>query len=207
MLCPAVIFNHNSLQKSFLTHFCAARCPEYPACALLWSSNSSWLWSCSELPASVIGARSPHTPHIPHPSPMLSGLFLNAIIQRTIWLCSVSCCGTEAVRGSSSRGKGLTLSPVTSFVVQGNAHLSEAFSPCPVSCQLFNHQPQSLTACSKPHWQMAPSHVPRKTPPFTTSPLLHIPIKQEKRISCGLLAGHPAQGQTCSGPSGKSMRW
>lgn len=40
-------------------------------------------------------------------------------------------CSPEAVRGSSNRGEGRTLFLI-SFVVQGYAYLSGAFSPCPL---------------------------------------------------------------------------
>lgn len=69
--------------------------------------------------------------HIPTTS-MPVGLLLNTIIQRKLWLHNKSHCSTEAVRGSSNRGKGSTLRLVISFVVQGYAYLSEAFSPCPL---------------------------------------------------------------------------
>lgn len=139
--------------------------------------------------------------HIPTTS-MPVGLLLNTIIQRKLWLRNKSHCSTEAVRGSSNRGKGSTLRLVISFVVQGYAYLSEAFSPCPLLlpallspasnpsrwCKpIWAGKPatrpaaSSLMACSKPRWQMASPHTPRKTPLFNTTPLLHIPMKREKK--------------------------
>lgn len=155
--------------------------------------------------------------HIPTTS-MPVGLLLNTIIQRKLWLRNKSHCSTEAVRGSSNRGKGSTLRLVISFVVQGYAYLSEAFSPCPLLlpallspasnpsrwCKpIWAGKPatrpaaSSLMACSKPRWQMASPHTPRKTPLFNTSPLLHIPMKREKKVSHSLQAGHSARGQSC----------
>lgn len=84
--------------------------------------------------------------HIPT-TPMPVGLLLNTIIQRKLWLRNKSHCSTEAVRGSSNRGKGSTLLLVISFVVQGYAYLSEAFSPCPLLL------PALLSPASNPsHW-------------------------------------------------------
>lgn len=155
--------------------------------------------------------------HIPTTS-MPVGLLLNTIIQRKLWLRNKSHCSTEAVRGSSNRGKGSTLRLVISFVVQGYAYLSEAFSPCPLLlpallspasnpsrwCKADLSRETSHKASSlEPHGlfkaMLADGISPhtKEDPTLQHHPSPPHPHETGKKVSHSLQAGHSARGQSC----------